>query len=346
VSSPLDREEDARKRMTAYAYDYIATGSGDEDTLAANVAAWRSWWLRPHVLRDVGQIDLTTTMLGTEVASPVLVAPTGYQRQMHRDGELGTAAGAQRAGALYVLSTRASYPLSEIAAVAGPWWLQVYVLRDRGLTDEVVRRAAAAGARALVLTGDTPVLSTRSRASAFDFSKAAGLVRDAAHVRDDAGVQQAPATYGDIERLRDLSGGLPVVVKGVLRADDARACLDAGASAVWVSNHGGRQLDGVLPTALALPEVADAVGDRVEVYVDGGVRNGRDVLRALALGARGVGLGRPVVWALAADGGDGVAALLEAMTTDLAEAMRLAGLCRPADVARDLVTPLTDGFPG
>jgi 4-hydroxymandelate oxidase len=340
VPSPLDREDEARERLAGHAYDFIATGAGGEETVAANRAAWGRWWLRPRVLRDVTDVDLTTTMLGTDVASPVLVAPTGYQRQTHREGEAGIARAAARAQALFVLSTRASCTLAEVAAVAGPWWLQVYVLRDRGITEEVVRRAVAAGARALVLTGDTPLVSRRTRPSAFDFGRAAGLVRDVAGGRDDAAYDQAPdVTYDDIAWLREISGGLPVVVKGVLRSDDARACLDAGAAAVWVSNHGGRQLDGVVPTAYALPEVAEAVAGAAEVYVDGGVRHGRDVLRALALGARGVGLGRAVLWALAAEGSVGVRQVLSAFDADLVEAMRLAGTRRPADATRDLVAP-------
>jgi 4-hydroxymandelate oxidase len=289
-------------------------------------------------------VDLGTTMLGTEVASPVLVSPTGYQVQTHPDGEVASARGAAAAGALYVLSTRASRPLTEVAAVAGPWWLQVYVLRDRGLTEEVVRRSAAAGARALVLTGDTPVVSTRTRPSSFDFSQEAMLVRELAEVDDEAALEQAPdVTYDDIGWLHDISGGLPVVVKGVLRADDARTCLDAGAAAVWVSNHGGRQLDGVVPTAVALPDVVDAVGGDAEVYVDGGVRHGRDVLRALALGARGVGVGRAVLWALAVEGAAGVADVLTGLNQNLSEAMRLAGVRSPAGIPRDLVVRARHG---
>jgi 4-hydroxymandelate oxidase len=269
----------------------------------------------------------------------VLVAPTGYQRQVHREGEVGTARAAAEAGALFVLSTRASCRLDDVAAVAGPWWLQVYVLRDRGITEEVVRRSVAAGARALVLTGDTPVVSTRSRRSSFDPAHAATMARDLTDVRDDSAYEQAPdVTYADIGWLREVSGGLPVVVKGVLRADDARACVAAGAAAVWVSNHGGRQLDGVVPTAVALPEVADAVGSDAEVFVDGGVRHGRDVVRALALGARGVGLGRAVLWALAADGSAGVADLLAAYEANLTETMQLVGARSPSGVTRDLVT--------
>ncbi len=331
--------------LGAGAYAYLATGSGRELTLGANQAAWAGWWLRPHVLRDVTAVDLHTTVLGTEVASPVMVAPTGYQRVAHAEGEVASARGAADAGALYVLSTRASRPLADVAAAAGPWWMQVYVLADRGLSDEVVRRATDAGARALVLTGDTPMVSTRAREGGFDFVREAGLVRDLGGDRDDAAlelaVQQAPdVTYADIGRLRELSG-LPVVVKGVLRADDARACLDAGAAAVWVSNHGGRQLDGAVPTALALPEVVEAVGDDAEVYVDGGVRHGRDVLRALALGARAVAVGRPVLWALVTGGADGVRDLFEAYGADLAEAMALAGVRSPAGLTRDLVTRIS-----
>jgi 4-hydroxymandelate oxidase len=341
----LDLEAPARARLTPEAYAYVATGAGAEQTLAANEAAWGDWWLRPHVLRDVTGVDLRTSVLGSEVSSPVFVAPIGYQRVMHPEGEVASARGAADAGALYVLSTRASCPLADVAAAAGPWWMQAYVLADRGLSDEVVRRATAAGARALVLTGDTPMVSTRAREGGFDFVREAGLVRGLAGDRDDAAlelaVQQAPdITYDDIARLRELSG-LPVVVKGVLRADDARACLDAGAAAVWVSNHGGRQLDGAVPTARALPEVVEAVGDDAEVYVDGGVRHGRDVLRALALGARAVAIGRPVVWSLVVGGAAGVRDLLAAYSVDLAEAMALAGVRSPAEVSSDLVARIS-----
>ncbi len=222
--------------------------------------------------------------------------------------------------------------------MAGPWWLQVYVLRDRGVTAEVVRRAVESGARALVLTVDTPVVGSKRRDTDFDLTGLDTLVPAQAVERDDDGLLQAPdVTYDDIGWLRDLAGDLPVAVKGVVRADDARAAVDAGASAVWVSNHGGRQLDGCVPTAAALPEVVEAVGDDVEVYVDGGIRHGRDVLRALALGARAVAVGRPVLWALAADGGPGVRDLLTDFAADLAETLQLAGVRSPAEVTRDLV---------
>jgi len=340
VPSRLDREEEARGLLPAGAYNFVATGSGDEETLAANLEAWARWWLRPRVLRDVTDVDLTTTVLGSEVASPVMVAPTGFQRLLHPEGEVATARGAAEAGALLVLSMRSTCSLDDIAAVAGPWWLQVYVLRDRGLTAEVVRRSVAAGARALVLTGDTPVVSTRTRDTDFDAGEHPMLVPGLADARDDGALDQAAdVTFDDIGWLRDLSGGLPVVVKGVLRGDEARACLGAGAAAVWVSNHGGRQLDGVVPTGIALPEVADAVGGDAEVYLDGGIRSGRDVLRALALGARAVAVGRPILWSWAADGADGVRDLIRGLADEAAEAMRLAGVRSPGEVTRDLVTP-------
>lgn len=334
----LDREDEARGLLEAGAYAYFATGSGSEETLRSNVEAWRDWWLRPHGLRDVTDVDLRTTVLGTEVSSPVLVAPTAFHRLAHPDGETATALATRETGGLLVLSSRATVTLGDVTAVAGPWWLQVYVLRDRGVTAELVQRAAEAGARALVLTVDTPVVGTKRRETDLDLAGLDTLVPGLSMERDDDGLYQAmDVTYDDIAWLRELSGDLPVMVKGVVRADDARAAVDAGASAVWVSNHGGRQLDGCIATAAALPEVAEAVGEDVEVYVDGGIRHGRDVLRALALGARAVAVGRPVLWALASDGGPGVRDLLTDFAADVAEALRLAGVRSLAEVTRDLV---------
>jgi 4-hydroxymandelate oxidase len=342
VTLRLDREDEARRALEAGAYAYFATGAGSEETLRANVEAWREWWLRPHGLRDVTDVDLSTTVLGVEVSSPVMVAPTALHRLAHPDGEVGTASAVREVGGLYVLSTRATATLQDVSAVAGPWWMQVYVLRDRGITAEVVRRAVEAGTRALVLTVDTPVVGSKRRDAAFDLTGMDTLVPGLAEARDDEGLYQAAdVTYDDIAWLRDLSGGLPVAVKGVVRADDARATVDAGASAVWVSNHGGRQLDGCVPTAVALPEVVEAVGDAAEVYVDGGIRHGRDVVRALALGARAVAVGRPVLWALAADGTAGVRDLLTGFADDLTETLRLVGVRSPAEVTRDLVKAKT-----
>jgi 4-hydroxymandelate oxidase len=333
----------ARKLLPRNVYDYYAGGAGRERTLRASEKAWRQVWLAPRVLREVSSVDTTTRLLGTEFSTPLCVAPTGYQRLAHPDGELATAAGAAQAGALFVLSTRSTCRIEDVGeAVAehgGTWWLQVYLMRDRGLTEGLVRRAAAAGAAALVLTADTPVVGRKRRdsddgvASDDDFLVNLGPLDDLT----DA-VQAADHTFADIGWLSGIGGGLPVVVKGVLRGDDAAACRAHGAAAVIVSNHGGRQLDGALPSAFALPEVAAALPDSgeaggCEVYADGGIRTGEDALAALALGARAVFLGRPPVWALACGGADGVRSLLAGLTDDLAHAMALAGAASAAETA-------------
>jgi 4-hydroxymandelate oxidase len=335
-----DLEERARRVLEPAVFDFYAGGSGDETTLAANAAAWRRVALRPHVLRDVSSVDTRVRVLGHELAAPVCVAPMGYQALAHPDGEVAMARGARRAGALLTVSSRSSRRIEDVAAEAGPWWFQAYVLRDRGLTRELVRRAAGAGAAAIVLTGDTPYLGRRRR------DRDPGLIPDEMFgvnlgVNLGAGFdrslaeQAADVTYDDIAWLRELSG-LPVVVKGVLRGDDALSCAAAGAAGVWVSNHGGRQLDGALPTAEALPGVAAAVGEAVEVYADGGVRTGVDVLRALALGARAVFVGRPALWCLATGGAETVAEGLAELADGLAHAMGLAGVTTVTEIDRGL----------
>ncbi|WP_329234550.1 alpha-hydroxy-acid oxidizing protein [Actinoallomurus sp. NBC_01490] len=337
-----DLQDRARRALDPAVFDFFAGGSGDESTLAANTAAWRRVALRPHVLRDVSSVDTRVRVLGRELPAPVCVAPMGYQVLAHPGGEVATARGARRAGALLTVSSRSSRRIEEVAAEAGPWWFQVYVLRDRGLTADLVRRAAA-GASALALTGDTPYLGRRRRDrdpalipdEIFGVNLGDGFDRALAE-------QAADVTYDDIAWLAEISG-LPVVVKGVLRGDDARDCAAAGAAGVWVSNHGGRQLDGAVATAVALPEVADAVGDRVEVYADGGIRTGTDVLRALALGARAVFVGRPVLWHLATGGEDAVADGLTSLSEELAHAMGLAGVTTTAAIGRGLCASPTAG---
>lgn len=339
----VELERRSATLLSPSVYDYFAGGAEDELTLADNRAAWDRIRLRPRVLRDVSAVDTSTTVLGTALRTPIAVAPTAYQRMAHPDGELATARGAAEAGALHVLATRAtaSPPEVEAAAPAAPRWFQVYILRDRTRTEAIVRSAVASGARALVLTADTPVLGRRLRDLRNRFVLPTNL--GDASVDLDAGAegnmadQEAGLTFDDIGWLREIGGGVPVVVKGVVRGDDATACLAAGADAVWVSNHGGRQLDGCIACADALAEVVDAVGDGGEVYVDGGVRHGLHALRALALGARAVFVGRPVIWGLTTGGGDGVAAVLAQLTAELAHGMALACVPSIADVGRDLV---------
>jgi 4-hydroxymandelate oxidase len=340
----VDAERSARELLPPGAWDYYAGGSGLEITLDEAVAAWQRHRLLPHVLHDVATVTTATTVLGTPVASPVLVAPTAYSVMAHPEGEVAAARGTAAAGGLMAVSSRCSTRLEDVAeAAGGPWWFQVYVMRDRGLTEGLVRRATAAGATALVLTGDTPYTGVKHRPLGdLPLTDAQSLVNVADHLRPGADpwldMDQDPATtLAEIGWLRELSG-LPVVVKGVLRPDDALACLDAGAAGVVVSNHGGRQLDRSVTSADALGPVVAAVGGQGEVYADGGIRDGVSVLAALALGARAVLVGRPAIWALAAGGAEGVTAMLTALNADLAHAMALAGATSPAAVDRSLIS--------
>jgi len=332
-------ERRARRLLTPEVYDYYAGGSGSERTLRASAHAWQQHWLMPRVLRDVSAVDTSVRLPGqpeTVARSPIAVAPTGFQGLACPDGELATARGAAAAGALMVVSSRSSRRVEDIGKVTaeggGAWWFQVYVLRDRDLTARMVTRAVAAGARALVLTADTPVVGRKRRdrgegvVTEAEFTANTGPLADLGQAE-----QAADLTFADIGWLSRL-GGLPVLVKGVLRADDARACLTAGAAGVIVSNHGGRQLDRAAPTALALPAVATELGAFAPVLADGGLRTGEDVLTALGLGARAVFLGRPVLWALACGGADGVRDLLTGMTSDLAHVMALAGAATLAGI--------------
>jgi len=353
-AEPLDLEAleaAARERLEPGVYDYIAGGADAELTVAANLAAWSRMRLRPRVLRDVSAVSTATTMLGAEVPTPLLVAPMAYHRMVHPEGEAATAAAAAAAGAVYVLSTQATMSVEEVAAAAPDAlrWFQVYVVRDRGWTAELAARAAAAGYRALVLTVDVPLLGNRLRDLRNRFRLPSGLApanappvggarqRElAADPLAQAGQFDPSLTPDAIAWLADRSG-LPVLVKGVLRGDDAVACLDAGAAGIVVSNHGGRQLDTAVATADVLAEAVDAVAGRAEVYVDGGVRRGTDIVKALALGARGVLVGRPVLWALAGGGAAGVQELLDGLVGELALAMALCGAATVDDLTADLV---------
>jgi 4-hydroxymandelate oxidase len=343
-------EREARGVIGEMAYAYFAGGADDERLLAGNIEAWARWQLHPRVLAGVAGVDLATTLLGTPVSTPVVVAPTAVQRLAHGDGEIATAAGAAAVGALMVLSSLASCSLEEVAAVApgAPRWMQVYILRDRARTVDLVSRAAAHGYGALVLTVDTAVSGLRLR-------ELRGGVRlpphvtlpnvagGSAHRAHDGGLMAVvtrefePAlTPDDIGWLAGLSD-LPVVVKGVQRADDALRSVEAGAAAIVVSNHGARQLADAPATADIVGEIAEAVGDRAEVYVDGGIRRAPDAMKALALGARAVLIGRPALWALAAGGADGVTSLLRWYDAELRRTMALCGAATIGGIDRSLV---------
>ncbi|MGY2079445.1 alpha-hydroxy acid oxidase [Modestobacter sp. SYSU DS0657] len=336
-------EAGARRQLPADVYDYYAGGAGAEITLTEATAAWRAWRLRPRVLRGDAPPRLGTTLLGAPVATPVGVAPWGFQAMAHPDGERATARGAAEAGALMTVSTSANTALADVAAVtpAGPRWFQLYQLHSPAHTDDLARRAGAAGYQALVLTVDVPVLGRRLRDLRNGFDLPTGLLMANHPGAGGAPVSmraaESPAwTLADIGRLGEVSG-LPVVVKGVLRGDDAARCVEAGAAAVWVSTHGGRQADPVVASAEALPEVVDAVAGQVEVYVDGGIRSGSDALVALALGARAVFVARPTAWGLAGGGADGVAQVLGGLSGELAHTMLVCGLDDVRSVPRDTV---------
>ena len=329
----IDYEELARARLDDNAWEYFRGGAGDESTMRENRSAFERWKLQPRVLIDVTDVDTGTTVLGTPVSAPILVAPVALQKLAHADGEAATARAAAKAGTIMLLSTSATMRPGQVAAAApdAPRWFQVYVFRDRGVTQSLIDEACEHGYSALVLTVDAPILGRRE-----------GALRVGFHIPDE--LEVAGDIFGDIDpsvSWRDLEWiaghGLPVVLKGVLTAADAVTAVEHGAAAVVVSNHGGRQLDGVPASIDALPAVVEAVGERAEVLLDSGVRRGVDVLRALALGARAVLLGRPVVYALAVDGEDGVLHVLELLREEIDLGLRLLGCTSPAEVTREHV---------
>lgn len=337
----VEQERAAAQRLPAVAYDYFAGGTGEEVTLGEAAAAWQRYRFRPRVLRDVSTVDTSVTVLGSRLATPVLVGPTAFHIAAHPDGECATIRGTGAAGSLLVLSTRSTRPIEDVGAAAtGPWWFQAYVLHDRGITRGLTRRAIGAGAGAVVLTVDTPYIGVKKRGRPVPVTDEQYLVNFGQHLApgadsDEATTHDPGCTLDTLRELAQLE--VPVLVKGVLRGDDAVACLDAGAAGVIVSNHGGRQLDQAVDTATALAEVSAAVAGRAPVLVDGGIRTGRDVLTALALGATAVLLGRPVLWALAADGAAGVTAALDAVREELVEALALAGVAAAAEVPADIL---------
>jgi 4-hydroxymandelate oxidase len=301
------------------------------------------------VLRDTSVVDTATTVLGTPVSTPVLVAPMAQQVAAHPAGERETAAAAAGAGSLLGVSTNTAVPFADVAAAGAPWWFQLYVLRDRGVTEALLERALAAGAGALVLTADvTGLVHPRPGAgysvepTEWPDSPAAERIAvnvppdEAARARGEGGMIARDLGFETIGYLRERTG-LPVVVKGVLRGDDARRAVDAGASAVLVSTHGGRGLASAVSSASALREVVEAVGNTAEVYADSGIRSGRAVASALALGARAVFVGRPVLWGLALDGAAGARTVLDTLTAELAATMNLLGAPSVGDLTPDLV---------
>jgi len=348
-----DFEELAREHLPVAAYDYFAGGACDEVTLRDNRDAFDRVRLLGRVLRDVSGRSLATSVLGRSISMPVMIAPVAMQRLAHDDGELAVARAASASGTLTIASTLATSSIEDIAAAAGgATWFQLYVYKDRGLTADLVRRAEASGCGAVVLTVDGQVWGKRYRdvRSGFALTPGLTLANLAAAGLDrfpEGGDGSGLAAYvtslldpsldwNDVAQLV-ASTSLPVVVKGILHPDDARLAVAHGAAAVFVSNHGGRQLDGSPATMDVLESVVDAVDGRAEVYLDGGVRRGTDVIKAIALGARAVAIGRPAVWALAAGGQRGVSQMLAMLREECDIALALCGAATPADLTRTLL---------
>jgi 4-hydroxymandelate oxidase len=348
-----DYERAARERMEHAAFEYYAGAACDERTLAENCRAFARILIRPRVLVDVSRIDLATRVLGESIEMPIMLAPTAFNRLAHPDGECAAVRAAGGAGTVMIASTLSTCTLEEIAAAAtGAVWFQLYVYKDREVTKDLVARAEQAGYRALVLTVDTPLLGRRERdvrnrfalPEHLSIANFASLKTDAsrwgekssfgAYVHD---LFDASLTWEAVSWLRSLTK-LPILLKGILTAEDARLAVDHGAAGVIVSNHGGRQLDDSTPSIVALPEVAEAVDGRAEVLMDGGIRRGADALKALALGARAVLIGRAYLWGLAADGEQGVRSVLSLLRAELRLAMALAGRPTIASIDRSAVS--------
>lgn len=351
-----DFERAARERMPRMAFDYYASGADDESTLSENRTAFARLKLAYRVLVDVSRRDLSTTVLGHPVSMPVLVSPTAFHKLACEEGETASVRATGAAGTIFTLSTLSNTAVEEVCAAAtGPVWFQLYVYKDRGATEGLVRRAEEAGCSALVLTVDAPLLGKRERDIRNRFHLPEGLKvenmlpRGYGEVAEESGASGLAAyvdslmdqalTWRDLDWLRSVTR-LPILVKGIVRPDDALRAVEHGAAGIVVSNHGGRQLDTSIATVEALPGIVDALetqGAQAEVLIDGGVRRGTDVIKALALGAKAVMVGRPVLWGLAVDGEEGVTRVLEMLRVELDRAMALCGCPTVESVTRDLV---------
>ena len=353
-------EQLAKEHLSQMAFDYYSSGAWDEVTLRDNLAAFTRVKLRPKMLVDVSKINLTTQVLGESLQLPLLIAPMAFQCLADPEGEIATALAAEIAGVGMVLSTLATKSLEEVATVAkGLQWFQLYIHKDQGLTQALVQRAYTAGYKAICLTVDAPMLGKRERDQRNEFTLPPGL--HPANLTNISGlnIPQAPGesglltyfsqqinpavTWKDLEWLQSLSP-LPLVVKGILRADDAVRAVEYGAQAIVVSNHGGRQLDGAIASLDALPDIIAAVDGKAEVLLDGGIRRGTDILKALAYGAKAVLIGRPVLWGLAVAGKIGVSHIISLLQDELNLAMALSGCASLGDIDSSLVSQLPKNF--
>ena len=323
----------ARDVLPVGFFDYVEGGAGDEWTLAENRRAFDRWMFRPRFLRGAGRPDTATTVLGTPIRFPLLVAPWAFQQLAHEQGDRATARGAAQAGTITVVSSTADEVLEQIAQASdGPKWWQLYVYADHPVTEAILDRVVAAGFTAVCLTVDFPVGGRRPR-------DARSGLKLPVPISGPNVMYDPMLSWGDLSWIRGRTPGLSLVLKGILTAEDALLAVDAGVDAIVVSNHGGRQLDGSPAGLTALPEVVDAVAGRIPVLMDGGIRRGTDILKALALGAGAVLTARPLAWALAAEGPAGVERAREILHDEFENAMALAGCRTVSEITRDLVTP-------
>lgn len=345
-----DYERAARERLDPMIYDYMAGGALDETTIAANRAAYDRWSLYPRVLVGVGERDHKVSVLGDTLSMPIGIAPSAFHRLLTPEGEIATARAAGAAGTVMTVATMATQMIEDIAAAAsGPLWFQTFVYKDRGLTAEMADRAHAAGYRALVLTVDSPILGRRERDVRNQFQLPAGIEMSNLKLPPAVeGEYQSPMTrfikeqfdaslnWADVERFIQ-SVKLPVLVKGVLHPDDAAQAVKVGAAGIIVSNHGGRQLDGAIPSLVALDRIRGDMEITIPVIMDGGIRRGADVVKAMALGATMVMTARPVLWGLAVNGAEGALSVLEMLRAEFDTALALIGCPRAADLNEDFV---------
>ncbi len=320
-------EEAAARVMHPDAWSYYSTGAGDERTLRANERAWDSWWWRPRRLTGAWDADISTTLLGRNVAHPIIVGPSALHGLAHPDAELATARAVASMGGTMLLSTNSTVAVEDVGRVPGiDLWFQLYPFEDERITQRLVGRARDAGVRSIVLTVD---VTSNADPSTRPFGAFTGLSVQFAHHAGEPILQNLTWAWAD--RLRDTCG-LPVVLKGILHPDDARRAASAGYAGIVVSNHGGRKLDGSVATAVALPECVEAADGRLEVFVDGGIRRGGQALIALALGARAVMVARPILWGLALDGEEGVRTILARLVRELADDAALADIASVRDI--------------
>jgi 4-hydroxymandelate oxidase len=334
----FDYENMARQLLRPATWDYISAGADDEVTLTRNRSSFEKLVLRPNLLADVSRVDTSTSVLGQAISAPILIAPTGQHAFVTPEAEIATATAASAANTILVASTSSSRPIEEIAAAAtGPVWFQLYLFSDRERSQTMVRRAEATGCRAIVLTVDSPRWGRKERSlrTEHDLPWENGNLRALPPSRLEY-PDGAPATWADVEWLRRLTH-LPIVLKGILTAEDAVLAANHGVQALVVSNHGGRQLDGAIASIDALPEVVAALDGKLEVYLDSGIRRGTDVLKSLALGASAVLIGRPVLWGLAVRGSQGATEILRILQNELAWAMALSGRATIGGIDRNLV---------